>query len=102
LTASKNRSIAPLVHGARLRVRAWVVWRLEAAQAANRADLKQGPLSVTSRSLAVSPVSGSARSWAQVAPRRASTSAGAASKKAIASAVVLVRLTSQARLALAQ
>lgn len=54
-----------MVHGARLRVRMWVMWRLEATHAANRADLNQGPLSVTSFKVAISPESGSAKSSTQ-------------------------------------
>ena len=73
--ASKNRSVAPLVHGARCRVRTCSMWRFEATRAANRPDLKQGPLSVTIRSLTFSPVSGSARSSTRLTPRRLSTSA---------------------------
>ncbi|MCY3851011.1 MAG: hypothetical protein OXF75_09455 [Acidimicrobiaceae bacterium] len=84
-----------------MRVRMWVVWRLEAARAANRAGLKQGPLSVAGFRAPVSPVSGSARSATQVMPRGFSASARAQSRDLMASAVVLVRLTSQAGLALA-
>ncbi len=94
--------MAPLVHGARLRVRMWAMCRLEAAQAANFADLKQGPLSVTILRVPISPVSGSAKSSIQVTPRRFFTSSRAAPGNPMASVAILVAVTSQARLVLAQ
>ena len=51
--ASKKRSVIPLVHGARRRVRMCAMWRLAATQAAKRADVKHDPLSVTRRSVAI-------------------------------------------------
>ncbi len=69
------------------------MWRLEATQAAKRADLKQGPLSVTIRKVLISPLWRSVRPSIQVTPSSRSTSVRATWRNPMASVVVLVTVT---------